>query len=238
MRSTTWALGAVAALALAAPPAALADGTPSTLSVDGQGSTFVTPDVAQLTIAVSRSASASRAALALANRATDAVVASERALGVPGSGIQTQDVNVSSSTHRVGPHKRRVRRWTAAETLDVRLTQVALTGRAIDAATRAGASMVDGPTFSFADPSAGKLAATRAAIADARRRADDATAALGYQVTGVQSIQIDPQQNVEPPFAAAGAPSRTASTPAPTRVQPGRQEVDAEVAIVYTIAPL
>jgi uncharacterized protein YggE len=79
------------------------------------------------------------------------------------------------------------------------------------------------------------LAATRAAIADARRRADDAAAALGYQVTGVQSVQLDPQSQVVVPVA--GAPSASAGPSTPTTVHPGVQEVDAQVEIVYTIAP-
>lgn len=235
-----WTLGAVAALALlgGAGPA-LADSTTgaSTLTVDGSGSAFVTPDVADLSVMVSRSAGSSRGALSLANRATGGLVLAIRHVGVPAGGVQTEDVNVSSRVLRAGPQRRRERRWTATESLAIHITTISQTGPAIDAATRAGASTVDGPTFSFSDPSAGKLAATRAAIADARRRADDAAAAIGYQVTGVQSLVIDPQ-SPQLPFAAASAPQRvSAGSSAPTNVHPGRQEVDAQVQIVYTIAP-
>ncbi|MGH2877762.1 MAG: SIMPL domain-containing protein [Solirubrobacteraceae bacterium] len=232
-----WTLGMVAALSLlggAAP--AIADSTTSTLTVDGSGSVFVTPDVADLSVIISRSAASSRGALSLANRATGGLVLAVRHAGVSASAIQTQDVNVSSRTVRSGPHRHRERRWIATESLAIHITTISQTGPVIDAATRAGASNVDGPTFSFSDPSAGKLAATRAAIADARRRADDAAAAIGYQVSGVQSLVIDPQS--PPLLAAAGAPSQSAAgSPVATRVHPGREEVDAQVEIVYTIAP-
>jgi uncharacterized protein len=109
-------------------------------------------------------------------------------------------------------------------------------GSVIDGATRAGSDTVDGPSFSFSDPSAGKLAATRKAIADARRRAGDAAAAMGYQVTGVQSVQLDPQSQVVP--VAGSAPSASATPGTPTTVHPGTEEVDAQVEIVFTIAPV
>lgn len=228
----SWVAAAVAALALIWAPAASADATATTLSVAGSGSVFLTPDVADLTISVQRSAVSSRRALSAANRGTDAVVLAIRAAGVPASDVQTQAVSVSSRVVRVGPHKHPERRWTASESLGVRVTSINIVGSVIDSSTRAGASTVDGPAFSFSDPSAGKLAATRAAIADARRRADDAAAAMGYQVTGVQSVQLDPQSQVAP---VVGAPSTGAGSP--TTVHPGTVEVDAQVQIVYTIAP-
>ena len=238
MRRYRWAVATAASLvavACASAPAASADGAPGTLSVQGSGSVMVAPDVADVSVTVSRSAAGSRPALSAANRAADAVVGAIRATGVPANDIQTEDVNVSSYTVRVGATKRRVRRWSANESLSIHVTTIKLVGPVIDGATRAGASTVDGPTFSFSDPSAGKLAATRAAIADARRRADDAAAALGYQVTGVQSVQLDPQSPVVVPVA--GAPSASAGPSTPTTIHPGTQEVDAQVEIVYTIAP-
>ena len=213
----------------------LADTTASTLSVEGLGSVFVTPDVADLSVSVARSAVSSRRALSAANRGTDAVVRAIRALGVPASGIQTEAVSVSSQTVRVGSHKHRELLWTASESLAIHVTNIKIVGSVIDGATRAGASTIDGPTFSFSDPSAGMIAATRAAIADARRRADDAAAAMGYQVTGVQSVQLNPQSQVAP--VAGAPPSATAGPGTPTTVHPGTQEVNADVDIVYTIAP-
>jgi uncharacterized protein YggE len=231
----TWAAAAIAVAALISAPTAGADVTAGTLSVEGSGSVFVTPDVADLSVSVARSAASSRRALSAANRGTDAVVRAIRAVGVAAKDIQTEDVSVSSRIVRVGPDKHRERRWTASEALAVHFTNIKIVGSVIDGATRAGADTIDGPSFSFSDPSAGKLAATRAAIADARRRADDAAAAIGEQVTGVQSVQLDPQSQVSP--VAGGAPSASAGPNTPTTVHPGTEEVDAQVEIVYTIAP-
>jgi uncharacterized protein len=230
---------AAVALSLALAPAAAADATAApTLSVDGSGSVFVTPDVASLDLSVDRSAQTSSAALGAANRRVDAIVGAIRALGVPAKGIQTNSINVSRDTMLVGPkgHRRRVRRFTAHESLSV-TTTTRLLGPVIDTAVHEGADSVDGPSFSFSDPSAGTIAATRAALADARRQADAAAAAIGYQVVGVQSVNLNPQSTPTPVAGApvsAGAPSKRGT---PTTVHPGTQEVDATVAIVYIIAP-
>jgi uncharacterized protein len=234
MRVYSSAVASVVVLLLWAAPTAAADTSTQTLSVTGSGSAFVRPDVADLSVSVSRSARSSRSALSAANRSTDAVVRAIRALGVSASDIQTGGVNLSSTPKPSGPHKRRRRVWTATETLAVRVRRIKLVGRVVDAATRAGASSLDGPTYSFSDPSAGKLAATRAAIADARRRADDAAAAIGYRVTGVQSLKLDPQSQGG---TAGSGSSPAAGTPLSTTVHPGTQEVDVQVEVVYTIAP-
>jgi uncharacterized protein YggE len=251
MRRYGWILGLAGALAAVTPapaaalaavaraPAAADTTTTQTLSVLGSGTVFVTPDVADVSVSVTRTGSTSSRALSAANGATDAIVRSVRAVGISSGDIQTQSVSVYSFVRRVGPHKRKVRRWSANESLGVHVTDIRLVGKAIDAAVHAGASNVGGPSYSFSDPSAGVVSATDAAIADAKRRADNAAAAIGYTVTGVQSIDLNPgsgfvtsaASGAAPPPVHAGAPST------PTNVHPGKVEVDAQVEIVYTIAP-
>ena len=108
----------------------------------------------------------------------------------------------------------------------------------IDAATASGATSIDGPNFSFSDPSAGLVAAANAALADARARANAAAVTLGYTVTGVESVDLDPGAGgvTAPTSAASGAAAPVAKS-TPTTVHPGTQEVDAQVLVVYTIAP-
>jgi len=229
----------VALLSLSFAPAALADtSTPGTLTVEGQGSVMITPDVASLSLTVTRSASTAAPALSAANRRVDAIVAGVRGVGVPASGIQTESINTSCARVRVGPkgHKHLIRRCTARESLSI-TSAAAIVGRVIDAATHAGATTIDGPDFSFADPSAGQIAAEKAAITDARKQANAAAAQLGDTVTGVQSINLNPQSGVVEPVAGSAPSGATGAPSTPTTVHPGAQEVDATVAIVFTIAP-
>jgi uncharacterized protein YggE len=228
----------VGLVSLSFAPAALADtSTPGTLTVDGQGSVMIVPDVASLSLSVTRSAATSAPALSAANRRVDAIVHAVRGVGVPAAGIQTESINTTCGGIRVGPkgHKHLIRRCTASESLSITSTAT-IVGRVIDAATHAGATTINGPDFSFANPSAGEIAAEKAAITDARSQANAAAAQLGDTVTGVQSISLNPQSGVVAPVAAP--PNATAAPSTPTTVHPGTQEVDATVAVVFTIAPV
>ncbi|MFZ0384313.1 MAG: SIMPL domain-containing protein [Solirubrobacteraceae bacterium] len=221
-----------------APAALGATSTPQTLTVDGQGSVMVTPDQASLYVSVTRSAATSAPALSAANGTVDAIVQAVGGVGVPASAIQTGSINASCARIRVGPkdHKHRIQRCTASESLSITST-AAIVGRVIDAATRAGASSIDGPNFSFADPSAGEIAAEHAAIIDARNQASAAADQLGYTITGVQSINLNPQSGGVPAPGATSSPVHKGPPSTPTTVHPGAQEVDATVAVVFTIAP-
>jgi uncharacterized protein YggE len=225
-------------ISLSFAPAALgATSTPGTLTVDGQGSVMIVPDTASLSLSVSHAAPTSARALSTVDRRVDAIVRAVRAVGVPASAIQTESVNTSCGTIRIGPkdHKRAIRRCTASESLTITST-AAIVGQVIDASTRAGASGISGPSFSFADPSAGEVAAEHAAIVDARNQANAAATQLGDTVTGVQSISLNPQTPVA--MSGTAAAPTAGRTPSPTTtLHPGAEEVNATVAVVFTIAP-
>lgn len=236
MRSRTLAVAASVFALAATPSAALAAGEPASLAINGQGTAFVTPDVATLSVEV-RSGSASRqTARSRANVRTKRVLSALAAQGIPRGEITTTGIRLS----RTQVTKKKIF-YGASNSIEVRITDVKKVGPVADAVTKAGADSVDGPAFGFSDPTAGRPEATRAALADARRRADDAAAAVGQKVTGVRSIVIDPESG---PVSASGglgkasAPSRTTEGAEPTQVSAGRQEVTATVEVIYTIAPV
>jgi uncharacterized protein YggE len=234
MRFPTITAACAAVVLALAPAAAQAADDAATLAIDGTGVALVAPDVATLSVEVRSAAATRQAARRKCNARTARVLAALASKGVPRADLQTSGISLS----RMQAGKKKVR-YSATNAISVRLTNVAKVGPVIDAVTKAGADSIDGPSFSFKDPSAGKAEATRAALADARRRADDAAAAVGQHVTGIRSIVIDPASG--PESASAGSAPQ-ASSPAftdaaPTEVSPGRQEVTVTVEVIYTIAP-
>ena len=117
--------------------------------------------------------------------------------------------------------------------------EIDLAERLIDAAAEAGADQIGDPEFGFADPSAGRTLATRAALADARRRADDAAAVVGLRITGVRSVNLDPDSDgdfgEQNSSGAAGGSDDSAK--APTQVSPGTRDFTERVRVIYTVAP-
>jgi len=220
------------AVALTVPAAASAD---TTLSVVGQGSAFATPDTADISASVRHTAPTANAARDEVARRTNALLAALDRLGVPRSDITTTSVGVSRQFNKKQRPKVTFRAFSS---LSIHLTDVTKAGPALDALTAAGATDVDGPNFSFSNPSAGRPEAEAAALADARSRADAAAAAVGLRVIGVQAIDLNPGEGIGPLARSGADVSSTTAAPAPeapTPVQNGRQQVTASVAVVYLL---
>jgi uncharacterized protein len=218
---------------LAAPAAAQTpvDTTP-TIAADGLGTTTLTPDVADFQAGVSRVAPTSSGARKAANRRMAAVFRALKAGGIANADIRT--IGLSVQRERV---KKRVR-YRAEQAIVVHVRAVANLAPLLDAVASAGADAVGEPEFGFADPSAGRLLATRAALADARRRADDAAAVVGMRITGVRTVSLDPEsesfEGDSAPASAGGGSDDSAST----RVEAGTQDFTERVRVVYTAAPV
>ena len=120
-----------------------------------------------------------------------AVLRAVKAAGVADADIRT--VGLTIQRERVGKRKRV--RYRAEQAIVVHVRDVATLAPLIDAVADAGADQIGDPEFGFADPSAGRTLATRAALADARRRADDAAAVAGLRITGVRSVNLDPDSD-------------------------------------------
>jgi uncharacterized protein len=223
-------------LALAAPAAAQVTDTTPTVAADGLGTATLTPDVADFSVGVNRIAPTARGARSATNTRIASVMRVMRARGVAEADIRTTSLSVVRE--RVRRRGRTIRiRYHAEQSLGVRSRNIAELGALLDAVTDAGADEVSAPDFGFADPSAGRLLATRAALADARRRADDAAAQAGLRITGVRSVDLDPSRESvteDQSDSSAGGEARSA----PTRVSPGTQDFVERVRVVYTAAPV
>jgi len=229
MRTVFAALAAT--LLLAAPAAAQTTDTTPTIAVDGNGTATLVPDIADFQAGVLRRAPTSSAARHSANARIAAIVKAAKAQGVADADIQTSGLSIERGRfhHRV--------RYTASQSLTIRSRDVAHLGALLDAVANAGADSLEAPDFGFADPSIGQAAAERAALADARKRADAAAAQVGLKITGVRSVDLDPQSAEFEPGASGGSSSSDKASSAPTKVQPGTQEFSATVRVVYTAAP-
>ena len=229
MRTLFAALAAT--LLLAAPAAAQTTDTTPTIAVDGNGTATLVPDIADFQAGVLRRAPTSAAARRSANARIAAILKAVKAHGVADADIQTSGLSVERRRvhHRV--------RYTARQTLTIRSRDVRHLGALLDAVANAGADSVEAPEFGFADPSQGQQLAERAALADARKRADAAAAQTGLTITGVRSVDLDPQSGAFEPQSVGASGGGSAKAPRPTRIEPGTQDFSATVRVVYTAAP-
>lgn len=237
MRAITAVTAAVVVLAIGAAPAAAQD--PQTIAAPGIGRALLTPDQAEIFVSFERVRPSSRAARSVVQRRIDAIRRAVLGEGIAPESIQTTGISVNRERFR--PRKgARVRiRFRASQSLEILSRDIPRLGDVIDAAAAQGAD-VFGPDFSFVDPSAGDVLATRAALADARRRADDAAAQLGRVVTGVLSVDLAPgvgDSGFDEGQEDSGSGAAGGSSDGRTRVLPGQEEFVTLVKVIYTLGP-
>ena len=161
--------------------------------------------------------------------------------------VRTLAVPTDAQPGQAASAARRTRASPRVSPWSIVVRDVAKIGPLIDAASDAGADDIEGPDFGFADPSAGRLLATRAAIADARRRADDAAAQTGLRIVSVRSVVLAPDDGRERRAAARFGSSNALqpasggdeeSSDAPTTVSAGDRQFVERVRVVFNAVPL
>jgi uncharacterized protein YggE len=214
-------------LLLAAPAAAQTTDTTPTIAVDGNGTATLVPDIADFQAGVLRRAPTSAGARRSANERIAAILKAVKARGVANADIQTSGLSIER-----GRVRRRVR-YTATQTLTIRARDVKQLGALLDAVANAGADDVQAPEFGFADPSHGQRLAERAALADARTRAEGAAAHTGLKITSVRSVDLDPQPGEFAPQSGGASRMSSELPPRPTRIEAGTQDFSATLRVVY-----
>jgi hypothetical protein len=197
-----------------------------TITVSGTGTVSAVPTQAGFDFGVSTRAKTAQQALADDSAQMRKLIAALEAAGVPAASLQTSSVSLEPVT---SGDDSAIVGYSASNTVSATVAQLSKAGAVVDAAVAAGANQVDGPNLTVADQRAQYDQALKAAVADARAKAQVLAAAGGLQVGAVASIEEN-TGGAPVPFAQSAADS--AGTP----IQAGTQEVTANVTVVFDAA--
>lgn len=216
------ALGVAALAGVGRPDAARSDtGAADTVTTVGHGVITLVPDGATVTAGVHTQSANAADALAQNAKQMNAVVAALEAAG--GRDLQTQQVSLYPQSGADGA----VTGYVADNSVAASIA-LAKAGALVDAAVGAGANTVGGPTLSASDRDARYREALGKAVDDARAKADALAKAGGF---GVGLVSTVTEQSAEPQPVFAAVAARSAATP----VEPGTQEVTADVTVTFRI---
>jgi uncharacterized protein YggE len=193
--------------------------------VTGQGSVSTVPDRAQVSFGVSTDAKTASAALRANAAEMTKVIAAVKGEGVAAADIKTDLVSLSPRYSQNGDT---VVGYTATNSVSATIRNLAKIGGTIDAAVDAGANQVSGPNLVRGDMTALYRAALRAAIANAKGKAQTIAAASGLQLRRITDVSEASSAPVPQPLTKAGA---DAATP----VEPGTQLVEAAVTVTFAV---
>jgi uncharacterized protein len=217
---------AVAAFAGVFQPGASSASTEVTaggVTVFGTGAASLTPDRASFAFGTVSQAATAGAALDASSQAVSRVVGALKRAGVAQSDIQTSDVSL---TPRMNDNGDAIVGYTASDTVTVAIKRVGDAGDIVDAAVAAGANQVSGPNLLVSDQDAAYRSALKAALADARVKAETLAGASGSTLGKVTAI-------VESPGAVPMPLGDARETAAP--LEPGIQRIEATVSVTYAI---
>jgi uncharacterized protein YggE len=214
----------VAAVAAAVTLPARGDSAPVSergVVVTGSGSATAVPDRGSFSFGVRSQAKTAAAAVQANTAAAAAVVAALKRAGIAAADLQTAQVSLDPRTSDDGAT---VTGYGASTTVTAQLRDLGRAGAIVDAAVAAGADSFSGPALSTGDTTTLYAQALKAAIADARAKAqvvaDAAKLSLG-RITSVDESSSSPQ-----PLAAGSAKDSIA-------IEPGTQQVTATVTVAF-----
>ena len=200
----------------------------ATLAVTGLGTVNVTPDMATLSLGVTSNGTTAVAAMAATNAALAAVTDRLRANGVAAEDMQTS--NLSLYPNWVGYDSGAaptIDGYVASNMLTVQVRALDQTGAVLDAVITDGANTLNSLTFGLSNPRPAEDDARRAAVTDARARAEVLALAAGVTLGDLVSITEGNAMSDPMPMFRADA----AATP----VEAGQLAVTASVTLVFAV---
>jgi uncharacterized protein YggE len=209
---------------------------PPTLQANGEGEVMVTPDLAIVTVGVTTRAPTAGAALAANAADLQQVVAAIKAAGVEERDIGTAGFHITP-VYPVRPNPQpndpplTISGYAVENTVRVTIRNVATSGAILDRVVQAGANRVSGIQFDLSDRKVFEDTAIKAAIGEARRRAQIMADAAGVTLGKMTSVTASAGGGGPVPYLAR------ADFAAATPVLPGQQTVTASASITWEIAP-
>lgn len=226
-------LATMAAAGLSPTPATAAEPDRSgerTITVTAQGSVTAEPDVAYLSAGVVSEAETARDALAKNAAAMAKLIDGLKALGLAAQDMQTSALNVEPRyTLAKDNRTQTLSGYRVTNQLHLIIRDLKRMGEIVDQSIALGANQLGRVTFEVSNADALKDDARKAAMVNARRRAELYAAAGGVQLGQVVRIFEEP---VEARTALIGV-QRALSGAVP--IEPGSRTLVTEVQVTWTL---
>lgn len=197
------------------------------ITVTGLGSVTATPNQASFSFGVETQGQTADEALTKNSAAVKKVIDAVKATGVPAADIQTQQVSVFPRYSNDGNV---IIGYTASNSVNVTIRDLAKVSDVVEAATKAGANQVYGPNLTVSNQKALYNQALAKALDDARSKATTIAKAAGVSLGRV--VNIVEGGGFGPLPAAEAAAGGDKGVP----IEPGQQELQASLSVTFAIS--
>jgi uncharacterized protein len=202
-------------------------------SVSGTGKATGIPDIALLSIGVTKTALTVADAQNQTNAAANKIIEDLKKLGIKEKDIKTTDYSVNPK-YDYARGDQNITGYIVTQTLEVNIAPIDIANKAIDTATLNGANLVGGITFTFNDKTKKDLEnkARSEAVKIAKEKAESLSKATGIRLGKIVDVQESNGYSPRPiMMTAKGAGIDSAS--APTQLQPGENSITTDITLSY-----
>ncbi len=205
------------------------------ISVSGEGKATGKPDIAQISLGVSKLAGTVEEARSQAAASLDAMIKSMRSNGVAKDDIQTEQFNIQPD-YDYKDGRQTLRGFRVTNVVSAKLRDIDKTSKVVDDAVTAGGNdaQVQGISFTIDKPDDLKRQAREAAIAEAKAKAETLAKASGVGIGEPISISETGFQPPVPVLAGRGAADKSVASPQ-TPIEPGTLDVTVSVSVTWSI---
>lgn len=230
----------VGAMAFWAGPAAAEPPSPPSIVVSGEGMVAVAPDLALVTSGVVTRAETADAALKANASAMTKVLAAIREAGVEDRDVGTSGLSVQPVYEQPGSvSSERAPKLTGYEVrnlVSIRSRAIDRFGDLVDAMVQAGSNQIESLSFDVSDRGTKLDEARRAAVADARRKAELYAAASGTKLGPVLSLE-EQSEGYDGPVRPFAARAKMMDAAPATPIARGEQELRSRVVVRWGLQP-
>ena len=232
-----WLWGQVTSPVAAQAAQETADYSPAeTITVVGQGSVRIEPDIAQVSIGVETSAESISDAVDENEAKMQSILAALEAVGVDAKDIQTMNYSIQLDRYpepmprleSTGEETQPV--YRVSNMVNVTIRELDSVGAVLDAVIEAGANNIWGISFSLDDPKVAQSDARADAMADAQSRAE--------ALAELSNVQLGPVMSVSEVIGGGASPLSMAVERAAAgggSISPGELEVGYQIQVTYFI---
>ena len=211
-------------------------------SVSGEGRVKATPDSATVRLGVVAQAATSEAAKTLLNTNINKVIESAKALGIDEKDIKTENFNIYPEYGVVRnipeitqpDDQNKISGYNANTNISIIVDDADVAGKVVDAGVAAGANQVGNIDFQVKDKDAALNQARELAVANAKKKAEDAARIAGFSLGKVINYS-EGEGGGYPPIMAMKAEDSARTSAGNTQVQPGENEIVVTVTLSYEI---
>jgi uncharacterized protein YggE len=209
--------------------------TARTMAVSGSGKAYLTPDTAYINIGVHTEGKNASEAVTTNNSQSNKVIAALKSQGIDEKDIQTTNFSIYPQQQYDSQGKPTGEIiYQVDNSVIVTVRNIDNVGQVLDAAVKAGANSINSVEFEVADKNKALSDARKAAVTDARKKAEELASAAGIDLGEVQTI-TEYTSGDSIPVYKSGAPAPMAAEASSVPIQPGQMVLTVEVNIVYAI---